>query len=49
MNRKEAPAAVTFVLFAAAAAACAYGAYSGEINIIFNKAINICMECIGIG
>lgn len=26
-----------------------YGAYRGEITVIMEKAINICMECIGIG
>lgn len=25
------------------------GVYLGEVRTIFNKAINICLECIGIG
>lgn len=25
------------------------GIYTGEISTVINKAINICMECIGIG
>ncbi len=27
----------------------AIGAWRGEIEAIFRKAINICMECIGLG
>ncbi len=27
----------------------AAGVYVGEVRAIFNKAINICLECIGIG
>lgn len=26
-----------------------FGISSGEVMTVFNKAINICMECIGIG
>ena len=33
----------------AAAGFIVYGVSRGEISIIFNKAIRICMECIGLG
>lgn len=41
-----------FARAAIAAAACAfivYGAARGEMEIVLNKAVNICLECIGLG
>lgn len=26
-----------------------YGTYRGEVSLIWNKAIHICLECIGLG
>ena len=36
-------------LILASIACIAFGIYRGEAETIFIKAINICMECIGLG
>lgn len=41
--------AVPFVLIALSLLLIAAGAFSGEAQLVLTKAINICMECIGIG
>lgn len=47
--RHEVPTGVTWLLLAAAIASCLFGVFRGETADIFIKAINICMECIGLG
>ncbi len=49
MKKRRVPTAVTYFLLAAAIALCAFGAVRGETNIVLKKAVNICMECIGLG
>jgi len=36
-------------LLAAAVASMTYGIYRGEVPEVLLKAINLCLECIGIG
>ncbi len=41
-----------FARIAVAVAACVfifYGTARGEVEIVLNKAVNICLECIGLG
>ena len=40
---------ITYILLALAIGMCVYGAVSGELQVVLAKAINICMECIGLG
>ena len=49
MKNKLSSAFLTMILIAAAILSMLYGVYCGEVNTVFNKATNICMECIGLG
>lgn len=40
---------ITVLTLTCAVAMMVYGNYRGEATIIFNKAIHICLECIGLG
>lgn len=45
MNKKIAAAAVIIL----ALSFTVFGIYRGEVSVVLKKAINICLECIGIG
>lgn len=40
---------LSFLVLGLAVAFIVFGAYRGEVNTVFTKAIRICLECIGIG
>ncbi|MBQ2991815.1 MAG: hypothetical protein IJD60_11120 [Clostridia bacterium] len=41
--------AARILVCAAAAGFIAYGVYRGEVSVVLKKAVNICLECIGLG
>lgn len=47
--RKRSRAVYAFLLLLVAAGFIAVGVNRGETLLVFNKAVNICMECIGLG
>ena len=49
LMKREVSIKVTFVLIPLAIACMAFGIYRGEVATVLAKAINICMECIGLG
>lgn len=40
---------LSLLLLAAGAGLVAAGVYRGEVQTLFAKAINVCLECIGLG
>ena len=40
---------ILLMILAVGLAMVIFGISRGEMNVVFTKAINICMECIGIG
>ena len=49
MMQKKTRQAAPYVLIALSLLLIVAGAFRGEAQLVLTKAINICMECIGIG
>ena len=49
MRRLTAPFKCGWILAVLGLAIMGFGAYRGEMHVVLEKAVNICMECIGIG
>ena len=47
--KREVPLKVTIALIPMAIALSAFGINRGQVAVVLAKAINICMECIGLG
>lgn len=47
MKNKKTIIAFTILIFAVVS--FAYGVYSGEMEVVVDKAVRICLECCGIG
>lgn len=49
MKNDKVKTIISVVLFLGFAGMFMIGMKSGEIEVVLNKAINICLQCIGIG
>lgn len=49
MRRKEMPRWIGAVMAAMGIVLMVWGVYREELTVLFTKAINICLECVGIG
>ena len=47
--KRENNTAFTYIMLFMAIIMCLYGFLSGQAEAVLTKAVNICMECIGLG
>lgn len=48
-NKQSLLLAARILTCVAAVSFIAYGVHRGEVSVVLKKAINICLECIGLG
>ncbi|MCF2682038.1 CD1871A family CXXC motif-containing protein [Faecalicatena contorta] len=48
-NRRQILRVLQIFILVAAFGMLSYGIYRGEVSMVLNKAVNICLECIGLG
>ena len=48
-NQKITRRLIAGVILVVAVVMILYGIYRGEVSIVLNKAVNVCLECIGLG
>lgn len=49
MKRRTVPRLCGAAVCAVGIGLMLFGAFRGEMNVVFQKAVKICLECIGIG
>ncbi|MBR0385303.1 MAG: hypothetical protein IJI05_01990 [Erysipelotrichaceae bacterium] len=47
--KRENNTAFTYIMLFMTIIMCLYGFFSGQAEAVLTKAVNICMECIGLG
>lgn len=48
-NKRQIFRGMQIFILGAAFGMLSYGIYRGEVSMVLNKAVNICLECIGLG
>ena len=49
MNILKSKKTIQIVLLITGVMMITYGVFRGEVDVVLNKAIKICLECVGIG
>lgn len=49
MTRRENPRLIGIFLAFSGVGLMLFGIYRQELSVLFTKAVNICLECVGIG
>lgn len=49
MKKRDFPSLCSWIAVICGICLMVFGVYRGEMTTVFQKAVNICLECIGIG